>query len=782
MPTRAVLTAKTTHTAQTPQIENDRKPSPATMKPKCWPSFVLLIGISIGPGISVHADDQTTVPPDHARRMQEGLALFKEKVRPALVQNCLNCHGGKTIKAGLDLSDRAELVKTGVLDGGGAESRLMALIRHTEEPHMPQKAAKLPEPTIAAIARWVDCGAPYDQPLVPRPDARAARMNAATERERRFWSFRGLRPTTPPPPLREEAWVRTPVDSFILAALENHGLRPNPPADRRTLIRRLCFDLTGLPPSPDEIDAFVADPAPDAYECLVDRLLASPHHGERDTRHWIDVARFAESDGYEHDTDRVFAYHYRDFLVKAFNADMPYDRFVHWQLAGDELAPDDPLAMAATGFLGAGAFPTQLTEAEFESARYNELDDMVATTGSAFLGLSIGCARCHDHKYDPIPSDDYYALAAVFTKTIRSEVDIVPVGVTAPTKVQVTAEGFRPVKHYADERGFPHFYPKTFRLRRGDVAQKQGEAAPGVLGILTSGDRNIASWKVEPVRSRAGASFQRAAFAGWLTDSEYGAGALLARVMVNRLWQCHFGQGLVATPNDFGSQGSRPSHPALLDWLAHTFIENGWRQKSIHRLIVTSAVYMQDSRYDESRAAVDRENVFYWRHTPRRLEAEPIRDAMLVAAGRLDTRMYGPGTLDKAMSRRSVYFRIKRSQLVPMMMLFDWPEHLVSIGRRGTTTTAPQALSFLNGDLARRCALGFADRLAIETDRSSIAIHGYRIAFGRDPTEAETQLATSFIATQRSAYLSEGRPEPSQAALVDFCQTLMQMSEFIYIP
>ena len=253
-------------------------------------------------------------------------------------------------------------------------------------------------------------------------------------------------------------------------------------------------------------------------------------------------------------------------------------------------------------------------------------------------------------------------------------------------------------------------------------------------------------------------------------------------MLVNRLWQHHFGRGLVATPNDFGSQGSRPSHPELLDWLAQSLIKHGWRQKAIHRLIVTSAVYRQNSRHDEARATADRENVYYWRHTPRRLEAEAIRDAMLVAAGRLDTRMFGPGTLDPAMPRRSVYFRIKRSQLVPMMMLFDWPEHLVSIGQRGNTTTAPQALSLLNGDLARCCAQGFADRVAIEPDPSLIAVRAYRISFGRDPTDAEKQLATRFIANQQSAYMSAGRPEPFRAALVDFCQALIQMSEFIYIP
>ena len=245
-----------------------------------------------------------------------------------------------------------------------------------------------------------------------------------------------------------------------------------------------------------------------------------PHYGERFAWHWMDVARFAESHGYEQDYDRPFAYHYRDFLIRAFNGDMPYDQFVHWQLAGDELAPDDPMAMAATGFLGAGAFPTQLTEAEFESARYNELDDMVATTGVAFLGLSVGCARCHDHKYDPIPSEDYYGMAAVFTTTIRSEIDVAPGGGAKPVKVQVTAEGYPHTKHHADDRGFPHFYPKTYVLRRGDVAQKVGEAAPGVLRVLSAGGqgRRALEGRADH-REPAGASYRRAALAAWLTDT-----------------------------------------------------------------------------------------------------------------------------------------------------------------------------------------------------------------------------------------------------------------------
>jgi mono/diheme cytochrome c family protein len=758
-----------------------RSKTPA-MRIREWPGRAVLAIALVVPVPSSSADDApASVPADHAQRMQQGLALFKARVRPTLIHHCLECHGGKAKKAGLDLSDRKTLVESGVLEGGSAQSRLTALIRHEDDPHMPHKAAKLPDATIAEIARWIDLGAPYDRPLVD-PVARSKPAARPTQADKDFWSFRPLQ-FAQPPPVHGQAQARTPIDRFVYSALQRRGLRPNPPADRRTLIRRVTFDLTGLPPSPAEIDCFVADADPDAYERLVDRLLASPAHGERVASDWMDVARFAESHGYEQDYDRPHAYHYRDFLIRAFNGDLPYDQFVHWQLAGDELAPDDPWAMAATGFLGAGAFPTQLTEAEFESARYNELDDMVATTGVAFLGLSVGCARCHDHKYDPIPSEDYYRMAAVFTTTIRSEIEISCGPDRKLMTVQVTAEGYPHTKHHADDRGFPHFYPKTHFLRRGDVNQKESEAVPGVLSVLARGHKDASRWKVEPTAAkRPDSSYRRAALAAWLTDTEAGAGALAARVIVNRLWQHHFGKGIVATPNDFGIQGSRPSHPELLEWLAGTLVRNGWRLKPIHRLIVTSAAYMQDSRYDEALAAVDRENIYHWRRTPRRLEAEPIRDAMLAAADRLDRRMYGPGSLDARMRRRSVYLFIKRSGLVPLMILFDWPEHLVSIGQRSTTTTAPQALAMLNSKLVRECAVGLADRIPSDAEPARAAAIAYRITFGRDPSESEFELAASFLAGQRRAYARDGRPDPHKSALVDLCQALIGMNEFIYVP
>jgi len=740
-------------------------------------AFVIAIGCS---GL-VNAQEKA-VPADHALNMARGLALFKEKVRPLLVSQCLDCHGGKAKKGDFDISDRQPLVDSGAIEGGGKASQLYKLVTHAEEPFMPHKKPKLPAADAEVLAKWIDLGAPYDKPLVDRDVVNAAirKMAVPTEEDRNYWAFRPLG-VVAPPSVKNVGWVRSPIDRFVLAKLEEKGLSPNPAAERRTLIRRVTFDLIGLPPTPEEVESFVADTRPDAYEKLVEKLLESPHYGERWARHWMDIARFAESHGYEQDYDRPHAYHYRDFLIKALNQDMPYDQFVRWQLAGDELAPDNPQAMAATGFLGAGAFPTQLTEAEFESARYNELDDMATTTGTAMLALTVGCARCHDHKYDPIPSEDYYRLASVFTTAIRSEIDLTLEPGAKPTKVQVTSEGFPHTKHHADDRGFPHFYPKTFILSRGDVNQKKDEATPGFLRTLERGGKTEDAWKVNPPKGWTRTSYRRASLANWMTDTSQGAGPLVARVMVNRLWQHHFGRGIVATPSDFGAQGEPPTHPELLEWLAVDMIHNGWTLKRLHKLILTSAVYMQNGTADEARGKIDRENVYLWRYAPRRLEAEPIRDAMLAVSGTLDPRMFGPGTLDQSNKRRSVYFFIKRSQLIPTMMLFDWPEHLVGIGQRGITTTAPQALMFMNSTLGKDSGKGFADRIAGEPTAGDSIKKAYALAFGRAPSTDESKLAEDFLGRQKSAYAADGKPEPGRLAMVDLCQALMSMSEFIYI-
>ncbi len=1015
--------------------------------------------------ITVFAQD--AVPADHAERMRQGTELFRDHIRETLRAHCLDCHGGQSTKADFDLSTREALMNSGFVGKTAEDSHLMRLIAHAEEPHMPFKKPQLSATKIAQIRQWIDLGAPYDKPL--KEGTAAAVEMQVTDQDRQFWSFRPL--STPDvPEVTDRSWCRTPVDQFILSKQEQLKLHPNQEANRRTLIRRAYLDLLGLPPTPEETDAFVNDPDTQAWPKLIDRLLDSPHYGERWARHWLDVARFAESHGYEQDYDRPFAYHYRDFLIRAFNSDMPWMQMLSWQLAGDELAPEDPLALMATGFLGAGAFPTQLTENEFESARYDELDDMVTTTGVAFLGLSVGCARCHDHKFDPIPANDYYRMAATFASAIRSEIpldldpeenrmrreawvaegkrlsslrdslerealpgrfqewltkwepsdnrpvwemlrvisaesdagtgftsqedgswlatgnapvretitivaeadsrtirslrlealthstlpqqgpgragngnfvlgnvqvvaaprssrtslenvhlvnarasheqnadslsvtrsiDSDPVtgwavdgggighdqaavfdfekpieysdgavltitmsfqhpnpqhtlgrfrvsvgqagdlkpqpGIVGPdlritealqrlknnpnqqtadwktglawfatmqsdwqqltqqlqqheqkgpelklTTVMVTSEGRPPMKHNADGRGFPHFYPEVYRLKRGDVHQKQQVVSSGFLQVLMPAETPSERWFTASASQTAASSSRRSAMAGWMTDSRDGAGSLVARVIVNRLWHHHFGRGIVASPNDFGISGERPSHPELLEWLASDFVSHGWTLKRVHRLIMNSHVYMQSADFDDERALTDRENVNLWRWTPRRLEAEAIRDSLLSVSGQLDKTMYGPGSLDQNMNRRSVYFFIKRSELIPMMMLFDWPEHLVSIGQRSTTTIAPQALMFLNSPQGRKYSAAFAARLPSNSVADAV-IAGYRIALSRQPTDNEQRLLTAFIEQQTALYAAESKDDARRLALTDFCQTLFSMNELIYI-
>ena len=365
----------------------------------------------------------------HAADMEKGLALFNSDVAKLLTEHCVKCHGGeKGVKGGFDLSTRETALKEGdsgreIVPGKSTDSLLVQAIRH-EDPDlkMPKKADKLPDAAIAKIAQWVDLGAPFAQPLVAGKSTRDRAK--VSDGDRKFWSFVPLAKPEPPA-VKNPAWCRTPIDRFVLAKLEEKGIAPGAAAEKRTLFRRACFDLIGLPPTPEQMDRFLADTAPDAYEKVLDELLASPHYGERWGRHWLDLARYAESHGYEQDYDRPNAWHYRDYVIRALNADQPYDEFVRWQIAGDELAPDNVEAWKATGFLAAGTHATQITANQAEKERYDELDDMAATIGTSMLGLTVGCARCHDHKYDPIPTRDYYRLISTFTKTVRSDYDLV---------------------------------------------------------------------------------------------------------------------------------------------------------------------------------------------------------------------------------------------------------------------------------------------------------------------------------------------------------------------
>jgi len=686
-------------------------------------------------GVLRSAASAQTVPGDHATNMAASQQLFKETVREVLTKNCLECHGGAKTKSGFNLASRELLLKGGergeaVLPGKGKESRLYKLVAREDEPHMPPKKP-LPKEAIAALAKWIELGAAYDKPLVDAVEANVKKPMVVTDKDKQYWAYRTLEKVGPPV-VKNGAWCHNPIDRFILAKLEAAKVIPAPDADKRTLIRRVTFDLTGLPPIAEEVEKFVADTDANAYEKVVDRLLASSAYGERWGRHWLDPARYAESHGFEHDYFRPNAYHYRDFVIKALNTDMPYDQFVKWQIAGDELAPDDLQALAATGFLGAGVFPTQITNREAERVRYDAMDDMLATTGHAMLALTVGCARCHDHKFDPIPTKDYYRMLSAFTTTVRSEIEIdlgtpeqkakmaafeaklkplqdelkklkpkeaaqkelqakiAELEKTRPksTKIviQATTEGKKPMRHHTADGSIPDFYPSTFQLKRGDADQKDGEAALGFLQVLSR--KPDSSWIITKPTT-ATTSLRRTGLANWLTDTNDGAGALAARVMVNRLWHHHFGRGIVSTLNDFGYQSEAPTHPELLEWLANDLVAGGWKLKRVHKQMVMSHTYQLSGATSPAALAADPDNKLWWHRPKRRLEAEAIRDNWLAVSGQLDPTMYGPGLADESMKRRSIYFRIQRSQLIPSLQVFDWPDTLTSASARTTTTVSP---------------------------------------------------------------------------------------------
>jgi cytochrome c553 len=941
--------------------------------------------------------------------------FFESKIRPALLKYCSECHAGTKTKGGLSLDGKAGWEKGGdsgpaVVPGKPDDSLLIKAIRRTGELHMPP-GDPLPGAVTRDFEKWVADGA-FDprKPVPTRPTLDQARGH---------WAFRPL-PAPDPAPLTDR------IDAAILAGLKEKGLDRSPPADARVLVRRVFLDLLGVPPTPEDVATFLADPSDVGYARLVDRLLADPRYGERQARWWLDVARFAESSGYEHDNDRPHAYTYRDFVIRAFNADMPFDQFARWQIAGDRLAPEDRDAVAATGFLAAGVMNGQVTEREAEAARYEVLDDWVGTVGTAFFGLTVGCARCHDHKFDPIDAADYYRLAAYFAPSVRTHrnayldpsaaraaierrrqtlADLAarrtefeqkaasrpgeawrasrPDAPAPPWLTLTPAEhsfarhpadgspghllaqfddrslGFRSVngpvgpiqvkfrtrltglrylrvealtddalpnfgpgtgdrgnfsasfaltvtdaagqpkpvkldrvgsttgdkpggsswgvggKHTGqnqavvfrlgsdvgsdkgvtleltinspgdspaarqvigrfrvgvatadsdpDPLGFdmphdqyaqgvaeldgPHLTPAVLalycltdpewvRLRREEYAAGWAWTRPayevsfGVadgaipyrmmiqgpdrypsVHVLSRGDPErksaVAAPAPLPVLTRPGATTgrggDRADLARWLTDSATGAGALTARVAVNRIWQTHFGRGIVGTPSDFGTQGDPPTHPALLDELAAAFARDGWSAKRLHRAIVMSRTYRQAGEPRSTAAAIDPENALLWRFPPRRLEAEAIRDSWLAVSGRLDASMFGPGTLDERSTRRSVYFTVKRSRLIPMLTAFDWPEALTGIGRRPTTVVAPQALLVMNHPEVRASARAVADRTSGQDDAMAVARIFDRV-LARPPTPAERDACLAFLKTGDRA---------------DLVQTLFMTNEFV---
>lgn len=743
------------------------------MKYICGPALLL---------IALSAEASAAGPPD-----------FTKDIAPLLREHCVKCHGPEKQKGGLRFDAKSEALKKGdsgehsIVPGKTGESELVRRITSTDKDlRMPSEGEPLTAAQIELLKSWIDGGAMW--PDDGKPAAKGELV--VTDEDRQHWSFRPL--SSPQPP---DIAFNSEIDKFVVQSLTKADLKMSPQASSRTLVRRIYFDLIGLPPRREEIAEFEAaydqDPFA-AVAALVDRLLATTHYGERWGRHWLDVARYADSDGQESDNDRPFAYQYRDFVIRSLNDDQPYDEFVRWQIAGDELAPGNPLANAATGFLIAGPH-AKLDTIEMEDEklrnRYDELDDTIATLGSSMLGLTLACTRCHDHKYDAIPTRDYYRLMAAFHSGDRAEVDV------DGGKAYVFRDGAAEPK-------------PTWLFHRANYYDKSEPVQLGFLTVLTSARSPDDYWsQAKSQRSIDGSTYQRAALAKWITDVDQGAGALLARVIVNRVWRHHFGEGIARTPSDFGVQGERPSHPELLEWLTNDFVANGWRLKRLHRQIVLSQTYLQDSSFSEAAAKIDPENRLLRRHNPTRLEAEALRDAMLACAGTLNREPFGPGFKPpipaEAMvarnlkspynpeppdspniRRRSVYMFHKRVVPYPLLQTFDRPDALQSCSRRDETTVAPQALAILNDPFVRDRAVEFAERLRKESgDLESAVRNAFAITLARSPSESELGSSAEFVSSRQAERQKRGMTEEyaHAAALADFCQTLFGLNEFLYV-
>jgi mono/diheme cytochrome c family protein len=762
----------------------------------------------------------------------QGDTFFREKVQPILSKSCFKCHShGEKMKANLLVDSREALLTGGdtgpaIVPGDPAKSLLIEAVAYTNKDlQMPPKGEKLTDAQIATLTQWVKLGAPW--PEEPGQKMKSRPRGTITDADRQWWAFKPVAKVEPPP--SAEKWGSNEIDRFIFEKLGAAKLRPAPAAERTALIRRVYFDLTGLPPTPEEAAAFAADKSPDAYAKLVDKLLASPRYGEQWARHWLDLVRYAESDGYRADDYRPNAWRYRDYVVASFNGDKPYDRFVQEQLAGDELWPDSPEARIATGYLTLGIYEYNNRDAAGQWTTM--LNDITDTTADVFMGMGVQCARCHDHKFDPILQKDYYRLQAFFapirlieetevatkeqrkaydekfavwgakTAALREKIEAIEAPIRAhsekeavkkfppetraiiakpreqrtPYEEQIVELAWRQVSYeYQDKRFEAHVKgnAKTHRnallaelnkfraekpepLPRAPIATDVGpEASPVFIpkkkavgeiapGFLTALDELPA--KITPLPNSTG---RRSALAHWLTQPE---NPLTARVIVNRVWQYHFGHGLAVNASDFGTLGEKPSHPELLDWLARWFVDNGWSIKKLHRLIVTSATYAQSATNPIAAQAklADPENRLLWHMPTRRLDAEQIRDAMLAVTGELEFPEGGPA-LELSHPVRSIYSKLRRNSRDPVLEVFDQPERFSSASQRNVTTTPTQSLLMINGKWTLERARAFAARLRKEnsSEEREILTDAFRLCFGRDPSASLLDAAHNFIEQQ----------------------------------
>jgi hypothetical protein len=768
-------------------------------------------------------------PPAAAPTKQQ-VEFFEKHVRPVLAEQCYQCHNlaqGKK-KGGLTLDSLAGLLQGGdtgpaIVRGEPDKSLLVKAVKQTDaELKMPPKG-KLTAEQIAALETWIKDGAPW-----PGASTQTAGRNPGkiTDEDRRWWAFQPVKPVAVPV-VADSVWPVNPIDRFILHKLQSEGLQPAQPADRRSLVRRLFFDLIGMPPTPTEMEAVLGDHTPQWYEKLVEKLLGSPHYGERWARHWLDLVRYADSDGFRIDDFRPEAWRYRDYVIRSFNNDKPYDRFVREQLAGDELAPDDPDALAATGYLRHWIY--EYNQRDVRTQWNNILDDLTDVTGEVFLGMGYGCARCHDHKFDPILQKDYYRLRAFFaaflpiddrplatpreqaehrakvlawekqTAELREQIETIegPAREKAakaaidkfPEDIQVMmrkpAAERSSLEHQLAELAYRQVLYEFARLEGklkdeqkqklielkkqlnqfqaqrpaplpvGLTARDTGATAPPTLipkkanmPAIEPGYLTLLQEAPAAIKPLAQSTGRRSELARWVTAPE---NALTTRVIVNRVWQYHFGKGLVATASDFGKLGEKPSNPELLDWLAARFVQDGWSLKQMHRLIVTSSTYRQSATQPASELALkkDPENRWHWRAMTRRLDAEQIRDAMLQATGELDLAGGGPG-VDTSRGRRTIYTKVFRNHHDALLEVFDLPEGFTSMPERNITTTPTQALLLINSPYMLQRAKVMADQLLKQPGRSDEQLieQAFRLTFGRGATAAEKSKAVAFMQRQ----------------------------------
>jgi mono/diheme cytochrome c family protein len=781
---------------------------------------------------------------------------FPRQVKPILARRCFACHGPNTQESGLRLDSRDAALKEldsgahAVVPGKADESELIARVTNDDEAmRMPPEGKPLTPAEIETLRAWIAAGAPWQK----------------------HWAF--IPPKEQPPPaVKNVQWGANEIDRFILARLEAEKLQPAPTADRRTLARRAYFDLTGLPPTEAELRDFLDDKSPDAWPKLIDRLLASPHYGEQWARHWLDVVRFAETNSFERDGPKPNAWKYRDYVVRSFNDDKPYDQFVREQLAGDELDDVTVETMTATGYYRLGTWDDE--PADPLQARYDDWDDIVSTTSQAFLGLTVGCARCHDHKIDPIPQRDYYGMLAFFADVtpfadvnerdyarysqwdasspeqrakrqelrkneddIRAELTAMEeIGIarmqTADQDVSRTPDRQRLLSdklqqylninewelYQATKKRYEQARDQRQRMPKPDsvLALAVCNAHPEPTHVLQRGNPHAPGDEVQPhfpelfgaatptipaTSADARSAGRRRVLAEWIASP---VNLLTARVIVNRVWQHHFGHGIVRSANNFGELGDAPTHPELLDWLALWLIKHDWKLKPLHRLIMTSSAYRMASTADGPTAqealARDPTNDLLWRFDMRRLTAEEIRDAVLVASGRFNPKVYGrsmypplskevlatqsrPGdgwgeSSPKEQSRRSLYIYVKRSLLTPQLTAFDFPDVDSSCEARFVTTQPGQALTMLNGAFANEQAGYLADRVIAEagTNPKTQVSRAIEIALNRRPTDQEIDEGLALMKK-----LGEEHGQSPRDVLRLWCLAVLNLNEFVYL-